>query len=157
VQLRAVGVDGARGGWVAVVIVGDRVADVWRVANLATVVDRVGAVPFGVDIPIGLLDRPRRAADVAARARLAHTTSSVFPAPCRSVVDAFRAGACARSGWSCPTTSRAATGWRPTTSSTPRSWPGPPRGCTTARGCAAPRGPPQEWDRGRPIAIWTRQ
>lgn len=48
------GVDGTRNGWVAVVVVDDRVADVWRVADLATVVDRVGAVPFGVDIPIGL-------------------------------------------------------------------------------------------------------
>lgn len=90
--LCAVGVDGTRGGWVAVVLVDDRVADVWRVADLATVVDRVGAVPLGVDIPIGLLDRPRRAADVAARAHLPHTASSVFPAPCRSVVDAYRAG-----------------------------------------------------------------
>ncbi|HSJ44994.1 MAG TPA: DUF429 domain-containing protein [Euzebyales bacterium] len=92
-QLRAVGVDGTRGGWVAVVVVGDEIADVWRVADLATVADRVGAVPFGIDIPVGLLDRARRSADVAARAQLAHTASSVFPAPCRSVVDAFRAGA----------------------------------------------------------------
>ena len=46
------GVDGTRNGWVAGEVVDDRVADVWRVADLATVVDRVGAVPFGV--PIGL-------------------------------------------------------------------------------------------------------
>lgn len=93
--VRAVGVDGTRGGWVAVVVVDDRVADVWHVKAFATVVERAGAVPIGVDIPIGLLDRPRRAADVAVRATLAHTRSSVFPAPCRSVVDAYRAGAIA--------------------------------------------------------------
>lgn len=89
---QAVGVDGTCRGWVAVVVVDDLVVDVWRVADLATIVDRVGAVPFGVDIPIGLLDRPRRAADLAVRAQLVHTASSVFPAPCRSVVDAYRAG-----------------------------------------------------------------
>jgi predicted RNase H-like nuclease len=56
------------------------------------VLDRVDDAAFGVDIPIGLLDQPRRAADVAARSVLAHTASSVFPAPCRTVVDAYRAG-----------------------------------------------------------------
>jgi len=92
---RAVGIDGTRGGWVAVVVAGDRVTDVWHVTGLATVVERVGAVPIGVDIPIGLIDRPTRATDVAVRAQLAHTAASVFPAPCRSVVDAYRSGALA--------------------------------------------------------------
>lgn len=91
--LRAVGIDGTRGGWIAVVVAGDRVTDVWHVTGLATVVERVGAVPIGVDIPIGLIDRPRRTADVVARAQLAHAASSVFPAPCRSVVHAYRSGA----------------------------------------------------------------
>jgi hypothetical protein len=42
---RAVGIDGTRGGWVAVVVAGDRVTDVWHVTGLATVVERVGAAP----------------------------------------------------------------------------------------------------------------
>lgn len=95
---RAVGIDGTRGGWVVVVVDDDRIADVWRVTRLATVVERVGAVPIGIDIPVGLLDRPRRTADVAARAQLAHTASSVFPAPCRSVVDAYRSGTVTQHG-----------------------------------------------------------
>lgn len=90
---RAVGVDGTRGGWVAVVLADDRVADVRVVTDLAGLVAEVGEVPIGVDIPIGLLDAPRRAADVAARSQLAHTASSVFPAPCRAVVDGHRSGA----------------------------------------------------------------
>ncbi|MEZ5138482.1 MAG: DUF429 domain-containing protein [Acidimicrobiales bacterium] len=44
----------------------------------------VGAV--GVDIPIGLVDGPRRTADVAARAFVGPRRSSVFPAPPRSAI-----------------------------------------------------------------------
>ncbi len=89
----AVGVDGARGGWVAVVLRDGRVADVQATGDLASITGRFGSAPTAVDIPIGLSDEPRRAADVAARALLAGSASSVFPAPCRSVVDAYRAGA----------------------------------------------------------------
>ncbi len=89
----AVGLDGTRDGWVAVVLRNDRVTDVLRTPDLASVASRFGAVPTAVDMPIGLLDGPRRAADVAARAQLPGRASSVFPAPCRSVVDAYRAGA----------------------------------------------------------------
>ncbi|MBW3605212.1 MAG: DUF429 domain-containing protein, partial [Actinobacteria bacterium] len=91
----AVGLDGTRDGWIAVVLRDDRVAAVTVVPDLATAVDRFGDVPTAVDIPIGLVDEPRRAADVAARTQLSHTASSVFPAPARSVVDAFRAGSVA--------------------------------------------------------------
>lgn len=89
---RALGIDGARGGWLAVALHGDRVAEVTCVADLAALLDRAGDVPTGIDIPIGLVDTPRRAADVAARSRLGRVASSVFAAPCRAVVDAFRAG-----------------------------------------------------------------
>ena len=89
---RAVGVDGARDGWVAVMLADDVVDDVVCVPDLATLVDRVGDVPTGVDIPIGLVDHPRRAADVAVRSQLGRGGSSVFAAPCRAVVDAYRAG-----------------------------------------------------------------
>lgn len=89
---RALGVDGTRDGWIAVVIDDDAVTEVVCVTDLAALLDRVGGVPTGIDIPIGLLDTPRRAADVAARSRLGRASSSVFAAPCRAVVDAFRAG-----------------------------------------------------------------
>lgn len=110
------GVDGTRNGWVAVVVVDDRVADVWRVADLATVVDRVGAVPFGVDIPIGL-----RALGV----ELPDHVEGGDRLPPDDVFDA------------------AIVAW-------------------TAAGLHRPAGlrchpdPPEEWDRGRPIAIWAR-
>ncbi|CAN5821806.1 hypothetical protein BH23ACT10_BH23ACT10_01280 [soil metagenome] len=88
----AVGLDGTRDGWIAVVLRDDRVDTVTRVPDLASVAARFGSVPIAVDIPIGLVDGPRRAADVAARSQLSGSASSVFPAPCRSVVDGYRAG-----------------------------------------------------------------
>jgi predicted RNase H-like nuclease len=42
---------------------------------------------IGVDIPIGLVDAPKRTADVAARAFVGPRRSSVFPAPHPAVVD----------------------------------------------------------------------
>lgn len=86
------GVDGTRGGWVAVTLDAGVVRDVGCVPDLSTLVEQVGDVPIAVDIPIGLIDGPRRAADAAARALLSGRSSSVFPAPCRAVVDGYRAG-----------------------------------------------------------------
>lgn len=90
---RAIGVDGARHGWVAVELVGGRFADARLVAHLDAVVAWARRAPIGVDIPIGMVDAPRRTADVAARRQLTGSRSSVFPAPCRAVVDGYRAGA----------------------------------------------------------------
>lgn len=89
---RALGVDGTRHGWVAVVLGDDTLEDVVCVPDLASLLGRVGDIPTAIDIPIGLLDAPRRAADVAARSLLGRAASSVFAAPCRAVVDAYRAG-----------------------------------------------------------------
>lgn len=89
---RAIGVDGARGGWVAVELVDGRCTDARLVADLAAVAAWAGRAPVGVDIPIGMVDNPRRTADVAARQQLSGAGASVFPAPCRAVVDAYRAG-----------------------------------------------------------------
>lgn len=89
---RALGIDGTRDGWIAVVLDDDAVAEVVCAHELAGLLDDVGDVPTGIDIPIGLLDAPRRAADVAARSLLGRAAASVFAAPCRAVVDAFRAG-----------------------------------------------------------------
>lgn len=89
---RVVGLDGTRDGWVAVVLDDGAVAEVARVDDPADAPVRWGDVPVGIDIPVGLLDVARRQADVAARSRLPHARSSVFAAPCRSVVDAWLAG-----------------------------------------------------------------
>lgn len=87
----AVGLDGARDGWVAVVLDDDRLRTVLRVPDLTAAIGRFPTASVAVDIPIGFVDEPRRDADVAARSQLRHTASSVFAAPCRAVVDAYRA------------------------------------------------------------------
>lgn len=91
---RAVGVDAAgRHGWVGVVVGADGFDHALVELRLADLIARVDASPgfpvrsIGVDIPIGLVDGPRRAADVAARAFVGPRRSSVFPAPPRSAVD----------------------------------------------------------------------
>jgi predicted RNase H-like nuclease len=90
---RALGLDGTRGGWVAVLLVDGAVADIAVGDRVDALRARAGHdVPTAVDIPIGLVDAPRRDADVAARAALPGAASSVFSAPCRAVVDAYRAG-----------------------------------------------------------------
>lgn len=90
---RALGVDGAgRHGWVGVVVddagfAGVHLAD--RLADVIVAADEGPAGPVasvGVDIPIGLLDAPQRAADRAARAFVGPRRSSVFWAPHRSAL-----------------------------------------------------------------------
>ena len=91
---RALGIDAAgRFGWVGVVVDDDGFVAAHLHPELATVIGeadaaahRVGAevAAVGVDIPVGLVDGPRRTADVAARAFVGPRRSSVFPAPPRS-------------------------------------------------------------------------
>lgn len=75
-MIRAIGLDGCRGGWVAV--------EIGPAGRTLTVVTGVGEVlerPFdrlGIDMPIGLPDRGDRACDLAARARLRPHASRVF-------------------------------------------------------------------------------
>ena len=93
-----VGVDGCRGGWVAVSRQGRRFR--WRrlrtLAELFEDPDQRPAV-VAVDIPIGLTDRGARLCDRAARERLGVRRSCVFPAPIRPLLSATsRAGASAR-------------------------------------------------------------
>ncbi len=94
--MRSLGVDAAgRFGWVGVVIDDDGFAGAHVAPGLAEVIgladaaaplsDPVAAV--GVDIPIGLVDGPKRSADVAARAFVGIRRSSVFWAPHRSAVE----------------------------------------------------------------------
>jgi predicted RNase H-like nuclease len=80
------GIDGCKAGWI--VATGRGVFVVPRLQ-----LDRFDLV--GIDIPIGLLDGPRRACDGAARKYLESAGSSVFPAPpraalaCTTYVDAL--------------------------------------------------------------------
>ena len=71
------GVDGCAAGWIVVTS-----NDVVVLPSLR--VDQFGLV--GVDMPIGLLDGPPRACDVAARKYLGPARSSVFPAPPRAAL-----------------------------------------------------------------------
>ena len=95
-----VGVDGCRGGWIAVTRSGDEVrAD--RLTDLRPLLHelRTGAVAaIAIDMPIGLLDDRPRTCDIEARKILGPRRSSVFPAPVRSTLDAVDyAEACERS------------------------------------------------------------
>jgi predicted RNase H-like nuclease len=78
-----------RGGWIVAVV---RAADqvMWHaVPDAATALARTGdCVAVGVDVPIGLPERGRRACDMAAAHRLGAARSSVFPAPVRAVLAA---------------------------------------------------------------------
>lgn len=90
--MRALGVDAAgKKGWVGVVVDDRGFASAHLALTLAEVIagaEAAGAVEaIGVDIPIGLVDAPVRAADVACRQAVGARRSSVFPAPHPSVID----------------------------------------------------------------------
>ncbi|MDQ3672723.1 MAG: DUF429 domain-containing protein [Actinomycetota bacterium] len=78
------GVDGTKGGWVAVVLEGGRFADDLVLRPIETSFDELADVSvIAVDIPIGF--GPRHA-DVSARAFLAGAASTVFSTPSREVL-----------------------------------------------------------------------
>lgn len=83
-----VGVDGCKAGWMAVELVDGAFAGarVFRtIVDVSTAFADAAAI--GVDIPIGLVDKGRRQADVAAREFLGRQRSSVFFSPPRLVLD----------------------------------------------------------------------
>ena len=84
-----VGVDGCAGGWFAVWTAdGDEPPRSGRYESIEAVVDdHAAADTLLLDMPIGLPDSEPRACDSAARQRLGARSSSVFPVPCRAVVD----------------------------------------------------------------------
>jgi predicted RNase H-like nuclease len=84
------GLDGCPRGWVVVTLVDGEVEDVEVVGSLAELED--DGAPVGIDIPVGLLDVAARDADLAARELLPGRSSSVFNAPPRGVVEAWRDG-----------------------------------------------------------------
>jgi predicted RNase H-like nuclease len=83
---RVLGVDGCRGGWVAVALEDGRFTTAWFAARFADLVGDEATV-IGVDIPLGS-NGARRAADRAARQLLGRRGSTVFDAPPREVLDA---------------------------------------------------------------------
>ena len=89
--MRVVGVDGTRGGWVAIVLEDGRFACDLLVDRVESTFEELGpADAIGIDVPIGF---GTRAADAAARAFLRGSASSVFAIPSRDVLaQPFRAG-----------------------------------------------------------------
>jgi len=86
-----VGLDGAPGGWAAVLL-SDECLEVRRVEILHEfLADAARYEVVAIDIPIGLMDRYEiggRSCDRAARAILGKRASSVFPAPVRGTLNA---------------------------------------------------------------------
>jgi predicted RNase H-like nuclease len=84
------GVDAARGGWIAVVLADGRFADAILERRFPVVLERFGdAEVIDVDIPIGLPEPGmRRRADVEARKVLGGRRSSVFFTPSRAALQA---------------------------------------------------------------------
>ena len=84
------GVDGCRAGWVWFKVYVTTLATSVEVVDLSTLLRHrpTDLACLGIDIPIGLLDRPR-ACDLAARKLLGQRRgSSVFPAPSRAAAQA---------------------------------------------------------------------
>jgi len=81
------GVDGCRAGWTVALADEDSILDV-RVVPTFTDVIALRCDATALDMPIGLLDRGRRACDVEARRRLGPRRSSVFPTPLRPMLTA---------------------------------------------------------------------
>jgi predicted RNase H-like nuclease len=82
----SLGIDGCRGGWLAV---SAGAAPAWAVERqLGPLLARFGAAFALIDIPIGLPRHAPREADRLARQALGPRRSSVFPVPCREAVHA---------------------------------------------------------------------
>src|SRR5256714_261142 len=88
------GVDAARGGWIAVVLEDGSFVDALLERRFPALLGRcVEAVVVGVDVPIGLPEvGSRRRADVAARAVAGARRSSVFFTPPRIALEAATYG-----------------------------------------------------------------
>jgi predicted RNase H-like nuclease len=79
------GVDGCKGGWVAVIQGADGHRVVEKMTSLAELIAKDELELAVIDVPIGLMDGQPRAADVTARRFLGTRGCCVFPAPYRSV------------------------------------------------------------------------
>ena len=86
--MSVVGVDACKSGWIAVVLRGTDVSAVYLhgVSDLAAVIP--DAEVIAIDIPIGLPEDGRRAADVAAKNLLGPRGSTLFYVPVRAALEA---------------------------------------------------------------------
>jgi predicted RNase H-like nuclease len=83
--VQVVGVDGTKGGWVAIALDGGRFLADLVLRPVETTFDKLaGFQVVAIDVPIGF--GPRRA-DVAARAFLTGAASTVFPTPRRELLE----------------------------------------------------------------------
>ena len=83
---RIAGVDGCRGGWIAMVKDGASIAPRLCVSDEDLVALFRECAVVAVDIPIGLSERGPRSCDHHARRLLGRRSSSVFPAPLRPLL-----------------------------------------------------------------------
>jgi predicted RNase H-like nuclease len=93
--LVAVGVDGARGGWIAAGLFADGRTALRFFPTLEWIADwhGHGDAPMAIDVPIGLMPLGgSRPCDFACRRQLPGRGSSVFPPPARFLVDLSRPG-----------------------------------------------------------------
>ena len=85
----AVGVDARKKGWIAVAL---RTGTDVQAHFLESIEDLGEAIPdaevVGIDIPIGLPDTGRRAADIEAKTALGPRSNSVFFTPVRAALEA---------------------------------------------------------------------
>jgi predicted RNase H-like nuclease len=86
----ALGVDAARGGWIAVALEDGRFADAALERRFPALLERFReAAVIGVDVPIGLPETgERRRADTSARALVGARRASVFFTPARAALEA---------------------------------------------------------------------
>lgn len=86
----ALGVDAARGGWIAVALEDGRFADAALERRFPVLLERFReAAVIGVDVPIGLPETgERRRADTAARGVVGARRASVFFTPARAALEA---------------------------------------------------------------------
>ena len=75
--MRALGIDGCKGGWIAAIVNTGGTRD-WRVVTSIESAIALGGDSILIDIPIGLPDTGRRACDLAARELLGAARSRVF-------------------------------------------------------------------------------
>jgi predicted RNase H-like nuclease len=88
--LVAVGVDGARGGWIAAGLFEDGETGLRFFPSLERIAEWSGTAPMAVDVPIGLMALGgSRPCDYECRKQLPGRGSSVFPPPARFLVDRF--------------------------------------------------------------------
>jgi predicted RNase H-like nuclease len=87
-EIAIAGVDGCKGGWLAVIEKDMGDFDVRVFSSFSKIVDDQELQSVVIDIPIGLTEKGPRVCDIEARKFVGVRRSSVFPAPLRSMLAA---------------------------------------------------------------------